>query len=511
MQDLLHRREPALSEVGGVPAARTAGTPHAFEAGGLRLAFVPEDESLFLLDDIGWDGLALLLGGSGERRVRRELALRHGPGPAEACLRELREAGLIPGATEAGVPSGPEDWLPSAAGRPLLRALCLNVAHDCDLACRYCFAGRGGFGRKRRLMSPDTAQAAVELLLAASGDIDSCEIDFFGGEPLLNLDVIRAVVDYARRRGPESGKRFGFTVTTNAAALGFKEASYLDETMENVVLSLDGRPEVHNRMRPTPDGGPSHGVVLENVKRFVEMRYDRDYWVRGTYTAFNLDFTEDVRYLADQGFTHISLEPAVGGPVGAGLWGLGPEHVERAAAEYLRLAEFLHERAAAGHPVQFFHFIAEPEAGPCYAKRVRGCGAGREYMAVTPEGDVYPCHQFVAWDEYRTGRLDELRAGVFAGPARLKSAGEVGVPGEKSTEVGRLWLGSKEICQGCWARYRCSGGCHANALGATGDIRRPDPLGCALLKARLEAALYLEALQRGRVPASPDGLSQVSQ
>jgi uncharacterized protein len=185
--------------------------------------------------------------------------------------------------------------------------------------------------------------------------------------------------------------------------------------------------------------------------------------------------------------------------------------VERAAAEYLRLAEFLHERAAAGHPVQFFHFIAEPEAGPCYAKRVRGCGAGREYMAVTPEGDVYPCHQFVAWDEYRTGRLDELRAGVFAGPARLKSAGEVGVPGEKSTEVGRLWLGSKEICQGCWARYRCSGGCHANALGATGDIRRPDPLGCALLKARLEAALYLEALQRGRVPASPDGLSQVSQ
>lgn len=322
-------------------------------------------------------------------------------------------------------------------------------------------------------MAAEVARAAVDFLLANAGDAPSCEIDFFGGEPLLNLEVVRETVDYARRRGAQAGKTFGFTLTTNAAALGPDEAAYLNEVMDNVVLSLDGRPEVHDRMRPFTGGRPSHAPALANIKRFVGLRGTKDYWVRGTYTAYNLDFAEDVAYLAGQGLRNVSLEPVVGGPVGPGRWGLAAGHLPRVAAEYLRLADFIHDEVAQGRPITFFHFITETDAGPCYAKRVRGCGAGREYMAVTPEGDLYPCHQFVGRPDFRIGNVLDGRL--------------------RPSEVGRLWLGAKQECRTCWARYRCSGGCHANALAATGSLLKPDPLGCALLKTRLEASLYLQA------------------
>ncbi len=456
--------------------ARLGPELHLFRAGGLRLAFAPLTDSLFLLDEVGWDALELVSAGTPADRARALVSRRHGGAAADRCLAELDEAVAAHGLNEADPLAAGGDgreWLPSPAEAPALKALCLNVAHDCDLRCRYCFAGQGGFSGARGLMPAGVARAAVDFLLAHSGDSSSLEIDFFGGEPLLNLDVVRETVDYARRRGAEAGKRFGFTLTTNAARLGPDEASYLDAAMDNVVLSLDGRPEVHDRMRPFAGGRPSHAVILANVRRFVELRGAKDYWVRGTYTAFNLDFTADVAYLAGQGMRHVSLEPVVGGPVGAGRWGLGAGHLARVAAEYIRLADFLHSEAAAGRPVTFFHFIAEVDAGPCYAKRVRGCGAGREYMAVTPTGDLYPCHQFVG----RAGhRLGDVLDGSFQ-------------PGE----VGRLWLGAKPGCRSCWARYRCSGGCHANALTATGSLTKPDPTGCAVLKARLEASLYLEA------------------
>jgi len=465
---------------------------HLFEAGGQKLAFAPATDGLFVLDDAGWETVRLARAGLGPEAVSGRVAAAYGPGAAAGCLEELESLRaacrdpLRPVLDAAAHPDAPAGggWLPSSPGRPVLKALCLNVAHDCDLACRYCFAGQGGFGGRRGLMSPEVARAAVDFLLERSGTVATCEIDFFGGEPLLNLDVVRETVDYALRRAEALGRGFSFTLTTNAHALGPHEAAYLDETMANVVLSLDGRPEVHDRMRPAPGGVPTHKRVLDNIRRFVDRRGERDYWVRGTYTALNLDFSEDFAFLAGQGFRNISLEPAVdgGGPSGrrgrrSGRWNLREEHLEQIAREYVRLADVAFDLAAAGRPVTFFHFITAADDGPCLAKRVRGCGAGREYLAVTPEGNIYPCHQFVGREGFRMGNVLE---GSFSadGPAG---------------EVARLWLGAKTPCRDCWARYRCSGGCHANALSATGDVRRPDPLGCALLKARLEAALYLQA------------------
>lgn len=405
----------------------------------------------------------------------REVGRRHGRAAAERCREEF--SSLVAGGELA---DGGELGAAGAADGALLKALCLNVAHDCDLRCRYCFAGQGGFGGDRALMSAEVARAAVDFLLASSGDLKTCEIDFFGGEPLLNLEVVRDTVAHARRREAETGKAVRFTLTTNATALGPDEAAYLDETMGNVVLSLDGRPTVHDRMRPLAGGRPSHARVLANIKGFVTRRGERDYWVRGTYTALNLDFTEDVAYLAAEGIRNISIEPVVAANGRSAPWALTEAHLPVLAAEYLRLADFLHDRAATGRPVRFFHFIVDPDAGPCYAKRVRGCGAGREYMAVTPGGDLYPCHQFVGRAEFRAGN-------VLDGPDR-----SLAVSGP-AAEVGRLWLGSKEACRTCWARYRCSGGCHANAFSATGSLLHPDPLGCELFRARLEASLYLQA------------------
>ncbi len=491
---------------------------HLFRIGGRRLAFAPVTDSLVVLDEPGWETLSAAAAGDSPGEIRRLVARRHGREVATRCLDELADLVTAHGLDRpdplGGEPVPDAGWLPSSPENPVLKSLCLNVAHDCDLRCRYCFAGQGRFGATRGLMTPEVARAAVDFLLANSGGAPTCEIDFFGGEPLLNLGVVRETVDYAGRRAAEADRRVGFTLTTNAVALGPDERTYLDETMDNVVLSLDGRPEVHDRMRPTAAGRSSQAAVLENVKRFVELREARaqraggnptspacDYWVRGTYTAANLDFAEDAIYLARQGLRNLSLEPVVGGPVGPGGWGLGPGHLPRLAAEYVRLADFILDEFAAGRPLRFFHFIAEPEAGPCYAKRVRGCGAGREYMAVTPNGDLYPCHQFVGREGFRLGNvtrgLDVARASRDgAGPGGSEGAALAGSDGSAlGRQVGGLWLGAKPACRSCWARYRCSGGCHANGHGATGSLLEPDPLGCALLKTRTEASLYLQARQ----------------
>ncbi len=472
---------------------------HLFRVNDLRLAFAPVTDSLVLVDEAGWHALDLARQGTPESRLRREVASAHGAEAAARCLGELEalvaahglaerdplETGEGPGSGADPSAVAGRAWLPSSPEAPLLKSLCLNVAHDCDLRCRYCFAGQGGFGGRRGLMRPETARAAVDLLLERSGGTGTVEIDFFGGEPLLNLGVVREAVDYGRRRAAAAGRSIGFTLTTNAAALGPEEAAYLAETMDNVVLSLDGRPEVHDRMRPFAGGRPSQATILANILRFVALRGERDYWVRGTYTAHNLDFTADVAYLARQGIRNISLEPVVGGgPKAATGWQLAEGHLPGLAEEYVRLAGFLDEEARAGRPLRFFHFIAETDSGPCFAKRVRGCGAGREYLAVTPEGELYPCHQFVGREGFGLGRVD--------GPGAAQGQETAG-EGRLGRRVGSLWLGGKPACRACWARYRCSGGCHANGHAATGDLTRPDQMGCALMRMRLEASLYLQA------------------
>jgi len=462
---------------------------HVFRAGDLRLAYAPVPDSLYALDEVAFDALSALVAGEGLAAVRTVVTRRHGAEAAERCLAELadlaEEDGLeVPDPLAA---SAPDDlgWLPSGPARPLLRALCLNVAHDCDLRCGYCFADQGGFGGRRGLMTAATAREAVDFLLEHSGDSSRAEIDFFGGEPLLNLEVVRETVDYARSRERAGAKRISFTITTNAFALGPDEAGYLDEVMDNIVLSLDGRPEVHDRMRRSAKGGPTHARTLENILRLAARRGDRDYWVRGTYTALNLDFTADVAYLASQGLRRLSLEPVVSPSERAPAWALRPDHLPRIAQEYLKLADFVLGETIHGRQILFFHFMTgKGERSSCYAKRVRGCGAGREYVCVTPDGSVWPCHQFAGRDGFTLGALADFAASSGSAWGRVP---------DSAARVGRQWVGSKETCRQCWARYRCSGGCHANAHAATGDVARPDPLGCQILRARLEAALYLEA------------------
>jgi uncharacterized protein len=461
---------------------------HLFRVGGLRLAFAPVTDFLAVVDEAGWDALTAAAQGHAPEEIKRLVAGRHGSRVARRCLEEMAGTIATHGLDRPDPLLDGQAWLPSSAGNPLLKSLCLNVAHDCDLVCRYCFAGQGRFGAARALMTPGVARAAVDFLLAHSGTTPTCEIDFFGGEPLLNLDAVALTVDYARRRAAESGRRVGFTLTTNALALGPRERVYLHENMDNVVLSLDGRPEVHDRMRMTAGGRPSQAAILDNILHFIRLREifgeRRDFWVRGTYTAANLDFASDAIYLAQQGVRNLSLEPAVGGTPGPHGWALESSHLPALAGEYVRLADFIYDEEASGRPLRFFHFISEPEAGPCYAKRVRGCGAGREYMAVTPSGDLYPCHQFVGREEFRLGNVHE---GLSAAPGAGGSDELLG------RRVGDLWLGAKPACRSCWARYRCSGGCHANGYAATGSLLTPDPLGCALLKIRLEVSLYLQA------------------
>ncbi|MDR1157504.1 MAG: thioether cross-link-forming SCIFF peptide maturase [Oscillospiraceae bacterium] len=349
----------------------------------------------------------------------------------------------------------------------LLKALCLHVSHDCDLRCGYCFAQTGDYGGARVTMDFDTARAAIDMLVRHSGARRNLEIDFFGGEPLLALDTVRRTVDYARAHESEWGKRFRFTLTTNGLALDDKSIDFLNREMDNVVLSLDGRPGVHDALRKTAAGEGSYEKVLPGIQALTARR-TRDYYVRGTFTARNPDFAADALYLASLGFKHLSMEPVVL-PEGHPL-ALRTEHLPAVFAAYDRLAAALRGR----EDVSFFHFQVDLTQGPCVYKRLRGCGAGFEYAAVTPEGDLYPCHQFVGREAYRMGsvregRLDPAIAARFAA----------------------LTVTSKPSCRDCWAKYFCSGGCAASALNTTGALDGCYALGCEMQKKRLECAILM--------------------
>lgn len=355
------------------------------------------------------------------------------------------------------------------------KALCLHVAHDCNLRCGYCFASTGDFGLRRELMPPAVGRAAVDFLLAASGPVDGLEIDFFGGEPLLALETVRETVAYGRRRAAAAGKRIHFTLTTNALTLEEEALAYLNEEGISLVLSLDGRPEVHDRFRRGPDGGGSYARVVSRIVRAVASRGGQDYYVRGTFTRFNPDFTADARHLLELGCERLSLEPVVALPEEP--YALREEDLPAVEEEYERLAAFYLERAEAGRPFVFFHFEVDLEHGPCLGKRLLGCGAGTRYLAVTPRGELYPCHQFVGRSRYLLGDLER------------------GITREDLVEeFGRADIFHKEGCLDCWARYFCGGGCHANADLHHGTIMRPDGIGCRLLRKRLECALAVKAL-----------------
>ena len=360
-----------------------------------------------------------------------------------------------------------------------VKALCIHICHDCNLRCRYCFADEGAYHSAREFMSEETAKKAIDFLIANSGNRRILEADFFGGEPLMCLDVIKNVVAYAREQGAKYGKKFLFTTTTNAVILDEDAIDFFKSEMENVVLSVDGRKEVHDAIRKTVNGKGSFDIVLPKIKKFVQSRGDKSYYVRGTFTAKNLDFSNDVIFLAEQGFDSISMEPVV---TDIDDLMIKPEHLPRIKQEYETLCEKYLQKYKEGKGFNFFHFNVDLEGGPCLSKRVSACGAGNEYFSVVPNGDIYPCHQFAGDPAYKMGNVYE---GKLDEGIRNKFASSC--------------LFTRKNCQDCFAKFICSGGCSANNYHFTGDIETPYPITCEMMKKRVECAMHVLAVKKGIV------------
>ncbi len=355
-----------------------------------------------------------------------------------------------------------------------LKAMCLHVSHDCNLRCRYCFAGQGSYGGANKIMSLEVAKAAIDFLVEKSVGRRNLEVDFFGGEPLMNFQVVKETVAYARSLEEKYGKHFRFTTTTNGILLDEEKAEFLNREMNNVVLSLDGRREVNDAMRPNAGGKGSYDTIVPRYQKFVAQRGDKDYYVRGTFTRENLDFTEDVLHMAELGFDQVSVEPVVSDPKLP--FSITEEDVPRVCEEYDRLALEVLDRKRKGKGFNFFHFMLDLDQGPCAIKRLRGCGCGNEYAAVDPDGNVFPCHQFVGKPEWKMGS-------VLTGEYDL----------EQKARFARANVYSKDKCRTCWAKFYCSGGCNANNQEYEGDILRAHTLSCELEKKRLECAIMIKA------------------
>jgi uncharacterized protein len=360
--------------------------------------------------------------------------------------------------------------------KTVVKALCLHIAHDCNLACRYCFAGEGEYRGERAIMSYEVGKQALDFLIQNSGSRKNLEVDFFGGEPLMNFEVVKQLVSYGRKQEKLHNKKFRFTLTTNGILLNDDIIEFINREMSNVVLSIDGRKEVNDHMRPTRNGKGSYDLILPKFKRVAESRNQTNYYVRGTFTHYNLDFSEDVKHLAEAGFKQISVEPVVAGKDES--YAIRKEDLPKIFKEYDKLARYMIEKKREGKGFNFFHFMIDLSGGPCVAKRLSGCGSGTEYLAVTPWGDLYPCHQFV-------GEKDFLMGNVFEGIKETRIRDEF-----KCCNVY-----AKEKCRNCFAKYYCSGGCAANSYKFHGTIHDAYDIGCEMQKKRIECAIMLKAAE----------------
>lgn len=368
-----------------------------------------------------------------------------------------------------------EDYIGEFKNRQtVVKALCLHIAHDCNLACRYCFAEEGEYHGRRELMSYEVGKAALDFLIANSGSRRNLEVDFFGGEPLMNFQVVKDLVAYGREQEKIHNKNFRFTLTTNGVLLNDDIMEFANKEMANVVLSIDGRKEVNDFMRPFRKGAGSYDLIVPKFQKFAESRKQTNYYVRGTFTHHNLDFSKDVLHLADLGFRQISVEPVVAADTED--YAIKEADLPKLYEEYDKLAVEMIKREKEGRGFNFFHFMIDLEGGPCVAKRLSGCGSGTEYLAVTPWGDLYPCHQFVGQEKFYMGNVFE---------------------GVKNTDIREEFRGcnvySKEKCRDCFARFYCSGGCAANSYNFHGDINNAYDIGCALMKKRIECAIMIKA------------------
>ncbi len=370
-----------------------------------------------------------------------------------------------------------EEVIPKIEKRmPVVKALCLHIAHDCNLKCKYCFAEEGEYHGKRSLMSFETGKKAIDFLIKASGTRRNLEVDFFGGEPLLNFNVVKDIVEYARSVENENNKNFRFTITTNGILLDDEIQRYVNENMHNVVLSIDGRKSVNDSMRVRAGGQGSYDTIVPKFIKLAESRNQSDYYVRGTFTRNNIDFSNDVLHLADLGFKQISVEPVVADEKES--YSLRAEDLSAVFEEYEKLAKEMLRRKKNGNGFNFFHFMIDLTGGPCVTKRLVGCGSGTEYLAVTPDGELYPCHQFVGMEQFKLG---DIESGIVNIDLRAKFE--------------NCNVYSKPKCKDCWAKFYCSGGCVANSFNTNGDLITPYEIGCELQRKRIECAVMMKAAE----------------
>lgn len=356
----------------------------------------------------------------------------------------------------------------------IIKALCLHVAHDCNLKCKYCFAAQGNFNGEALLMPLEIGKKAFDFLVENSGNRRNLEVDFFGGEPLMNFEVVKELVAYGKELEKTNDKHFRFTITTNGMLLDDDKIAFINEHMDNVVLSLDGRKEINDLMRPTPNDKGSFDVIVPKFKKLIESRGDKDYYIRGTFTSYNKDFSKDIMEFYNQGFKKISIEPVVTDENEP--YAITMEDLPEILSEYEKFSKEYIDLRREDKELLFFHFMIDLSQGPCIIKRMVGCGAGSEYIAVTPTGEIYPCHQFVGEEEFKIG---DLSTGI--------------VKTELRDEFKCANVLNKEECSNCWARYYCSGGCHANAYYNNGNIMMPYEIGCEMEKKRIECSISILA------------------
>ena len=450
---------------------------HQYKNNGYDIVLDVNSGAIHVVDDVTYDVIEMYaarenVADTSAEEIVTALSGKYGKEEVEEAIDEVQT--LIKN-EELFTKDTYENYMMDFKKRPtVVKALCLHIAHDCNLACRYCFAEEGEYHGRRALMSFETGKKALDFLIANSGNRRNLEVDFFGGEPLMNWQVVKDLVAYGREQEKIHNKNFRFTLTTNGVLLNDEIMEFANKEMGNVVLSIDGRKEVHDHMRPFRKGAGSYDLIVPKFQKFAESRNQDKYYVRGTFTHNNLDFSNDVLHLADLGFKQMSIEPVVGDE--SDPYAIREEDIPKIMEEYDKLAKMMIEREKEGKGFNFFHFMIDLNGGPCVAKRLSGCGSGTEYLAVTPWGDLYPCHQFVGQDDFLMGNVDD---GI--------------VKPEIADDFRSCNVYSKDKCRNCFAKFYCSGGCMANSYNFHGTIHDTYEIGCEMQRKRVECAIMMKA------------------
>ena len=447
---------------------------HQYKLNGFNIVLDTYSGGVHCVDDLSYDIIEMLDKGISREEIKKEMLEKYDD-LKESDIEET--FGEIDNLIESGQLFTEDTFknqnLDLKKRDSVIKALCLHVAHTCNLNCEYCFAGQGKYHGEDAIMSFEVGKAALDFLVKNSGTRKNLEVDFFGGEPLVNFDVVKRLVAYARSIEKETGKHFRFTLTTNGVLLDDDVIDFLNKEMNNVVLSLDGRKEINDAKRKRLDGKGSYDIIVPKFQNFVKKRGDKEYYIRGTFTRNNLDFTNDIFHMLDLGFKELSMEPVVSKPDTE--YALREEDLSLIYEQYEILAKEMIKRRREGNPFTFYHYMIDLSGGPCIYKRITGCGSGTEYLAVTPNGDFYPCHQFVGDKNFLMGNVRD------------------GITNTKLRDEFKLCnVYSRKECENCWAKLYCSGGCAANSFHTTGSINGVYEYGCKLFKKRIECAIMVK-------------------